>query len=243
MKKQSGIIEVPGMGQNLTATVLEDVRNYTGDYVTDIVVIVDESTSILWRGLEDDMRRGIANIKTDLQGTKIADSIRVCVLRFGKEVPKKLDFVPLDKMDTSYKAWQYGTKLYEAICVANNLLLQHIEAMEHNNVYVTGLVIVATDGRDEGSENMYNDAVSAIKTLHGNEIDFQYICIGDQAIDCAHGLGLNDNEILSVSDTDDPHKVRQQWAMASASAKAASQRAAGSSTATGASAAAKFSIE
>ena len=91
MKRVSGIVEVPGMGQNLTETVLEDVKNFTGDFMTDIIILVDESTSIKYRKLEDEMARGLSNIKADLLGTKNADSIRVCVLRFGNKVPKKME--------------------------------------------------------------------------------------------------------------------------------------------------------
>lgn len=246
MKRVSGIVEVPGMGQNLTETVLEDVKNFTGDFMTDIIILVDESTSIKFRKLEDEMARGLSNIKADLLGTKNADSIRVCVLRFGNKVPKKmeeLEFVPLEKMDTSYRSHQPGTKLYESICVANNLMLQHIHAMEEKNVYITGLIIAATDGCDEGSQNFFEDAKKSVYTMRGNEVDFQFICVGDDAINCAYGLGLEDSEILAVSDTDDPHKVRQQWAMASASAKAQSQKAATGSSSAGTSTAAKWNID
>lgn len=242
MKKVSGMIEVPGMGQNLTDTVLRDVKNFTGEFMTDVILLVDESTSIAYYGLEGEMANGIVNIKDDLLGTKNKDSIRVCVLRFGAQVPKDVDFVPLEKMDTSYSSWQRQTKLYESICVANNLMLQHIKAMEEKKVYVNGLVIVATDGEDVGSAHFYDNAKEAIRTLHGKEVDFQYICIGADAIKCAYGLGLRDDEILKVEDTNDPHKVRQQWAMASASAKSASDHAAVGS-ATGASTAAKFNID
>lgn len=243
MKKVSGLIDVPGMGQNLTDTVLQDVKNFTGDFMTDIILLVDESTSIGYYGLEGEMANGIVNIKNDLIGTKNADSIRICVLRFGANVPKDVDFVPLEKMDTSYSSHQRQTRLYETICVANNLMLQHIEAMEEKNVYVNGLVIVATDGEDVGSARFYDDAKEAIRTLHGKEVDFQYICIGADAINCAYGLGLKDDEILKVEDTNDPHKVRKQWAMASASAKSASQKAAAGSSIAGTSTAGKFNID
>jgi len=243
MKKISGIIEVPGMGQDLTNTVLEDIHNYMGDFMTDIIILVDESTSIRYYGLDGAMADGILAIKNDLLGSKNADSIRVCVMRFGSDVPKKLDFVPLEKMDTSYSSHQRQTHLYEAICVANNLLLKHIEAMSKKNVYVNGMLIVATDGEDIGSKNYYDRAVDVVKEFNGSEaIDIQYICVGSEAINCAKGLGLKPDQILAVEDTSDAKKVRHQWAMASESAKSASLRAAGSSNVT-TSAAAKWNID
>ena len=244
MKKVSGIIEVPGMGQNLTDTVLQDVRNYTGDFMTDIIILVDESVSIAGANLDGAMREGLNYIKKDLSGFKNADSMRICVLRFGQEVPKDVEFVPIDRMDVSYDSWQYQTRLYESICVANNLMLQHIEAMEHKNVYVNGLVIVVTDGEDVGSAGYYHDAKEAINDLRKKEVNFQYICIGPDARSCAEGLGLRDTEILPVEDTSDPKKVGKQWALASQSAKSASQKAAtGSSMAGTASTAAKFNFD
>lgn len=244
MRKVSEIIEVDGMGQDLTATVLEDIHNYMGDFMTDIIILVDESTSIRYYGLDGVMAEGIKNIKDDLLGSKNADSIRVCVMRFGSDVPKKLDFVPLEKMDTSYSSHQRQTHLYEAICVANNLLVKHIEAMSKKNVYVNGLLIVATDGEDIGSKNYYDTAVDVVKQFNGPEmaIDIQYICVGSEAIKCAKGLGLKPEQILAVEDTADQKKVRHQWAMASESAKSASLRAAGSSNVT-TSAAAKWNID
>lgn len=245
MKRVDGIIEVPGMGQNLTDTVLKDVKNFTGEYMTDIVVLVDESISIQWRGLEEDMKFGLENIKQDLLPSKNAGSMRVCVIRFGATVPKEpedLEFVPLERMDTSYRSYQRGTKLYEAICVANNMILQHIAEAEKKNIYVNGLVAVATDGRDEGSEWMYPDAKESVFNLGEREVDFQYICVGPEAIETARGLGLEDRQILDVNETNDGKKVRERWGQVSASIKAASDRAAGSSI-TGTSTAAKFNID
>lgn len=247
MKRVDGIIEVPGMGQNLTDTVLQDVKNFTGEYMTDIVILVDESISIKWRGLEADMQFGLENIKQDLLPSKNAKSMRVCVIRFGATVPKKpedLEFIPLEKMDTSYRSYQRGTKLYEAICVANNMILQHIAEAEKKNIYVNGLVIVATDGKDEGSEWMYGDAKESVSNLDEREVDFQCICVGAEAIETARGLGLEDRQILDVNETSDGKKVRERWGQASASAKSASDRAAAGSAATGtASTAAKFDID
>lgn len=243
MKRVDGIIEVPGMGQNLTDTVLKDAKNFTGDFMTDIVLLVDESTSIAWSHLEDDMKYGLVNIREDLLGSKNVGSMRVCVVRFGARVPKELDFVPIEQMDTSYRSHQCGTKLYEAICVANNLMLQHIAIMEEKNVYVNGLVAAITDGRDEGSENMFDDAKKAITTLRGHEVDFQMVPIGSLAIQTAYGLGLEDEQILKVEDTTDGKKLRHQWGQVSQSAKSASQRAATGSSVVEPSTAAKFSID
>lgn len=246
MKKVDGIIEVPGMGQNLTDTVLQDVKNFTGEYMTDIVILVDESISVKWRGLEADMKFGLENIKQDLLPSKNVNSIRVCVIRFGATVPKDLkdlEFVPVEKMDTSYHSYQRGTHLYEAICVANNLLMQHIATAEEKQIYVNGLVIVATDGRDEGSEQMYPDAKESVFNLGEREVDFQYICVGPDAIETARGLGLEDRQILDVNDTSDGKGIRERWGQASASARSASQRAAGSSVRGVASTAAKFNID
>lgn len=245
MKRVAGIIEVPGMGQNLTDTVLKDVKNFTGEYMTDIVILVDESISIKWRELEADMKFGLENIKQDLLPSKNAKSMRVCVIRFGATVPKKpedLEFVPLERMNTSYRSYQRGTKLYEAICVANNMILQHIAEAEKKNIYVNGLVAVATDGRDEGSEWMYDDAKESVFSLGEREVDFQYICIGDEAIKTARGLGLEDRQILGVKELSDGKQVRERWGQVSASIKAASDRAAGSSIA-GTPTATKFNID
>ena len=245
MKKVDGIIDVPGMGQNLTEAVLQDVKNYTGEYMTVIVILVDESISIKWRGLEADMKFGLENIKQDLLPSKNVGSMRVCVVRFGANVPKDpedLEFVPVEKMDTSYHSYQPGTKLYEAICVANNLLMQHIAEAEKKNIYINGIVVAATDGKDEGSELMYPNAKESIHNLGEKEIDFQFICVGTEAIKTAQGLGLEDRQILDVNDTSDGKKVRERWGQASASIKDASNRAAGSSV-VGTSTAGKFNID
>ncbi len=249
MKRISGIVDVPGMGQNLTDTVLTDVKNYRGDYMTDIIILVDASWSIAneWKvDYSPEIKRALVNIKNALLNTKEADSIRVCVMHFGERVPTQLDFVPLDKMDTSYTADQGQTRIYQSLCVANNLLLQHVDAMEKKNVYVTAQVMVMTDGANVGGWEFEDDAKDVVKSLHGKETIFSWICIGPKAQQCARGLGLFDREILTVEKTDDPHEFRQHVAMASASAIAQSQKAAGvSSTASSgaASAALKWAID
>lgn len=244
MRKVSGIVEVPGMGQNLTDTVLQDIKNFTGEYLTDIILLVDVSTSIEWRGLKQAMADGIASFKEAMLGSKNASSIRVCVLKFGAKVPKDVDFVPLEKMDTTYESNQRQTKLYEAICVANNLMLNHISEAEKKNIYVNGMIAIATDGEDIGSHQFYDDAVAVVSGASSREIDIKVIAIGNEAADTARGLGLTDDQILTDEDQNNPHKIREMWNQVSQSAQATSQKAAtGSSVTSTMSTAAKFNFD
>jgi uncharacterized protein YegL len=217
---------------NLGAVVIagaagKDAEDITASDVTLVTLLVDASSSIHDRGLEDAVRDGQNGLVDALGDTRERDSILMAMWTFASEVRVVHSYVGLDdvtRLDKkSYNAVG-GTCLYDTWCDALTANVAYAERLRSSGTPCKSVVVVVTDGDDCGSKRRAADCARISKiVLASEQFTLAFVGVGGGDFHAtAREMGVPDG-CIAVQAQATPSTIRQVFRMVSQSAIRASQ--------------------
>lgn len=196
--------------------------------VTLVTVLIDASSSIHARGLEQAVREG-QNLLLDAFATsKEKESVLVALWTFNDDVRVVHAYVGLGdavRLDASNYAGVGATRLYDTWCDACAANVAYAQRLRDSGTPCRSIVVIVTDGEDVGSRRTAGDCKRLNEDLLaseqfylgfvgvGGDVDFHAV---------ARSMGIPDGSI-AVQAQATPAAVRQIFRMVSQSAIRASQ--------------------
>lgn len=217
---------------NLGAVIIagaagKDAEDIVASDVTLVTLLVDASSSIHDRGLEDAIRDG-QNVLVDALGdTRERDSILMALWTFNHELRVVHSYVGLDdvtRLDASNYAGLGSTRLYDTWCDALAANVAYAQQLRSAGTPCKSVVVVITDGEDCGSQRRAPDCARISRDLLASE-QFTLAFVGVGTTDfrsIAREMGVPDG-CIAVQANATPSAIRQVFRMVSQSAIRASQ--------------------
>ena len=217
---------------NLGAVVIagaagKDAEDIVASDVTLVTLLVDASSSIHDRGLEDAVRAGQNTLVDALCDTRERDAILMALWTFDSDVRVLHSYVGLDDVtrldDKTYKALG-STRLYDTWCDALTANVLYAEQLRSSGTPCKSVVVVITDGEDVGSKRRAADCARISRDLLASE-QFTLAFVGVGTSDfhsIAREMGVPDG-CIAVQAQATPSAIRQVFRMVSQSAIRASQ--------------------
>lgn len=217
---------------NLGAVVIagaagKDAEDIVASDVTLVTLLVDASSSIHDRGLEDAVRDG-QNVLVDALGdTKERDSILMALWTFASDLRVVHSYVGLEdvtRLDKKNYAGLGSTRLYDTWCDALTANVAYAQQLRSSGTPCKSVVVVITDGEDCGSKRRAADCARISRDLLASEqftLAFVGIGSGDFRT-IARDMGVPDG-CIAVQAQATPSAIRQVFRMVSQSAIRASQ--------------------
>lgn len=137
-----------------------------------LYIVVDKSGSMFNNGLEKGVIKGLEDVKRVVNGSEESRTgIETAMTFFGST----LDMRPFkygECIDTSYKANESKTRLYDAIVESCKNMIAQYDKLD-GDYKVKGSMVIFTDGEENGSEQ-YNlqDVQSAFEELRSRDIKY-----------------------------------------------------------------------
>lgn len=196
--------------------------------VTLVTVLIDASSSIGDRRLEQAVREGQNALLDALSGSREADSVLVALWTFADRHQVVHSYVPVeDAVRLDAKNYSAGgmTMLYDAWCDALAANVAYAQQLRDGGTPVRSVVVVVTDGEDTGSRRSQAACARISRDLLaseqfvlafvgvGNDVDFRAV---------ARGMGVPEG-CITVQSNATPSGLRQAFHMVSQSAIRASQ--------------------
>ena len=217
---------------NLGAVVIagaagKDAEDITASDVTLVTLLVDASSSIHDRGLEDAVRDGENALVDALGDTRERDSILMALWTFASETRVVHSYVGLDdvtRLDHKSYAGLGSTRLYDTWCDALTANVAYAERLRSSGTPCKSVVVVITDGEDCGSKRRAADCARISKLVLDSE-QFTLAFVGVGAGDfhtIAREMGVPAG-CIAVQAQATPSAIRQVFRMVSQSAIRASQ--------------------
>lgn len=218
---------------NLGAVVIagaagKDAEEITASDVTLVTLLVDGSSSIHERGLEDAVREG-QNLLVDALGeSRERDSILLALWTFNDDVRVVHAYVGLDdatRLDERTYAGLGCTRLYDTWCDALAANVAYAQRLRDAGTPCKSVVVVVTDGEDVGSRRRAADCARISRDLLASEqFTLAFVGVG-AAVDfhaVARSMGVPD-DCVAVQAQATPQAIRKVFRMVSQSAIRASQ--------------------
>jgi len=204
-----------------------DVDKLENENVTLVSILLDESGSM--DQYQQVMKQSIDTFKKSIKNSKSADELLVSVTRFNGNITSG-GFQLIDDVSTDYNPGG-STVLYDAIILGQKNLYDgnktgYLEQLKANGIRVKAVLVIFSDGEDNGSRNVLRDAVDAIGKLKSQEILTAFVAFGGSAKGIAQQLGIADADVLETSATES--ELRKVFDILSKSAISSSQSAASS---------------
>jgi uncharacterized protein YegL len=217
---------------NLGAVVIagaagKDAEDITASDVTLVTLLVDASSSIHDRGLEDAVRDGQNALVDALGDTRERDSILMALWTFASDTRVVHSYVGLEdvtRLDKKSYAGLGSTRLYDTWCDALTANVAYAERLRSSGTPCKSVVVVVTDGEDCGSKRRAADCARISSVLLASE-QFTLAFVGVGAGDfhtIARGMGVPDG-CIAVQAQATASAIRQVFRMVSQSAIRASQ--------------------
>ena len=217
---------------NLGAVVIagaagKDAEDITASDVTLVTLLVDASSSIHDRGLEDAVRDGQNALVDALGDTRERDSILMALWTFASDTRVVHSYVGLEdvtRLDKKSYAGLGSTRLYDTWCDALTANVAYAERLRSSGTPCKSVVVVVTDGEDCGSKRRAADCARISNVLLASE-QFTLAFVGVGSGDfhtIAHEMGVPDG-CIAVQAQATPSAIRQVFRMVSQSAIRASQ--------------------
>jgi uncharacterized protein YegL len=217
---------------NLGALVIagaagKDAEDITASDVTLVTLLVDASSSIHDRGLEDAVRDGQNGLIDALGDTRERESILMALWTFASEVRVVHSYVGIDdvtRLDKkSYTAYG-GTCLYDTWCDALTANVAYAERLRSSGTPCKSIVVVVTDGDDSGSKRSAAECARISKiVLASEQFTLAFVGVGSSDFHAtARAMGVPDG-CIAVQAQATPSAIRQVFRMVSQSAIRASQ--------------------
>lgn len=205
----------------------KDAEDIVASDVTLVTLLVDASSSIHDRGLEDAVREG-QNLLVDALGdTRERDSILMALWTFNHDLNVVHSYVGLDdvtRLDRRSYAGLGSTRLYDTWCDALTANVAYAQQLRSSGTPCKSVVVVVTDGEDCGSKRRAADCARISRDLLASE-QFTLAFVGVGSGDfrtIAREMGVPDG-CVAVQAQATPSAIRQVFRMVSQSAIRASQ--------------------
>lgn len=193
-----------------------------------VTLLVDASSSIHARGLEDAVREGANMLVDSLAATRERDSVLMALWTFNDDTRVVHSYVGLDdvtRLDKTNYAGVGCTRLFDTWCDALTANVVYAQRLRDSGTPCKSIVVVVTDGEDVGSKRRAADCKRVSEQLLaseqftlafvgvGNDVDFHKV---------AKDMGVPDG-CVSVQAQATPSAIRKVFRMVSQSAVRASQ--------------------
>ncbi len=204
---------------------LEDI---VASDVTLITVLIDASSSIQDRGLEQAVRDGQNHLIDAFAGSKQKDAILMALWTFSSDLDVLHSYLPVNdavRLDArNYKA-HGSTRLYDTWCDALAANVAYAQRLRDGGTPCRSVVVVITDGEDVGSSRTAGNCAGLSRDLLaseqfvlafvgvGKDVDFHLV---------AKSMGVPDGCVL-VQKNATAGTLRAAFQMVSQSAIRASQ--------------------
>jgi len=206
----------------------KDAEDIVASDVTLVTLLVDASSSIHDRGLEDAVREGQNLLVEALGETREKESILMALWTFNDDLHVVHSYVGLDdvtRLDpASYRALGC-TRLYDTWCDALTANVAYAEQLRSSGTPCKSVVVVITDGEDVGSKRRAADCARISGDLLASEqFTLAFVGVG-AAVDfqkVAKEMGVPDG-CIAVQAQATPSAIRKVFRMVSQSAIRASQ--------------------
>jgi uncharacterized protein YegL len=196
--------------------------------VTLVTVLIDASSSIQSRGLEDAVRQGQNLLVDAFDKAKEKDSVLMALWTFNDELRVHHAYVPVDactRLDAASYAGLGSTRLYDTWCDALAANVAYAQRLRDSGTPCKSVVVVITDGEDCGSRRSARDCAKLSRDLLASEqFTLAFVGVGSD-VDfraVAKKMGVPDGSVAVQANTS-PTALRQLFHMVSQSAIRASR--------------------
>lgn len=169
---------------------------------TVFLCLVDESLSMHPFGRA--MQEALAKFKENILQSPENDEIIVNIVPFGNEVGEN-EFTSVEDMNTHYDPCAYFTKMYDAIIYGRERLNSYLSELREYGISSKGIMLIFSDGADNGSSVSCEEAIEAIKSLQsfdeGNIVGF--VSFGSEARGVAEFLNIRKENIWHTNATNE----------------------------------------
>ena len=217
---------------NLGAVVIagaagKDAEDIVASDVTLVTLLVDASSSIHDRGLEDAVRAGQNTLVDALSDTRERDSILMALWTFNDDTNVLHSYVGLDdvtRLDKKSYAGLGCTRLYDTWCDALTANVSYAEQLRSSGTPCKSVVVVVTDGADVGSKRSAGECARISRVVLASEqFTLAFVGVGGGDFHAiARDMGVPDG-CVAVQAQATPSAIRQVFRMVSQSAIRASQ--------------------
>lgn len=161
---------------------LEDI---TASDVTLVTVLIDASSSIADRGLEQAVRDGHNALLTAFSGSKEKDSVLLACWLFNGDQQVLHGYVPVDdatKLDVKTYRAAGSTRLYDTWCDALAANVAYAQRLRDGGTPTRSVVVVVTDGEDVSSRRSSRDCATVSRDLLASELfTLAFVGVGKDA--------------------------------------------------------------
>lgn len=189
--------------------------------------VIDDSGSIRFRGNTDVVKNGYNGILDALTKSKSRDDIIVgATLLNGGMYHPVCALKDAKRLDNHFNP-NGGTPLYDRVIQTCDLVVRKCKEFQDTGASFKGVIVIVTDGNDEGSSASARHVKDALEPLLAKEI-ISVVALGiDDGSTNFRAvfaeMGIPDNLILTVND--DPSSIRKAFGVVSRATAAASQGA------------------
>jgi uncharacterized protein YegL len=206
----------------------KDAEDIIASDVTLVTLLVDASSSIHERKLEDAVRDGQNMLVDALSQSRERDAILMALWTFNDDLRVVHSYVGMDDVTRlDKKNYQGGgcTRLYDTWCDALAANVAYAQRLRDAGTPCKSVVVVVTDGEDVGSKRRVSDCASISRDLLASEqFTLAFVGVGS-AVDfhgIARSMGVPDG-CVTVQAQATPSAIRKVFRMVSQSAIRASQ--------------------
>lgn len=193
-----------------------------------VTLLVDASSSIHARGLEDAVREGGNMLVDSLSATRERDSVLMALWTFNDDTRVVHSYVGLDdvtRLDKTNYAGVGCTRLYDTWCDALTANVVYAQRLRDSGTPCKSIVVVVTDGEDVGSKRRAADCKRlSAQLLASEQFTLAFVGVGTD-VDfekVAREMGVPDG-CVTVQAQATPSAIRKVFRMVSQSAIRASQ--------------------
>ena len=206
----------------------KDADDIVASDVTLVTLLVDASSSIHQRGIEDAVREGQNMLVDALSQSRERDSMLMALWTFNDELRVVHSYVGVDdvtRLDASSYQAAGCTRLYDAWCDALAANVAYAQRLRDAGTPCKSVVVIVTDGEDVGSRRLVSDCASLSRDLLASEqFTLAFVGVGTD-VDfhaVARAMGVPDGNV-TVQAQATPRGLRKVFRMVSQSAIRASQ--------------------
>ncbi len=149
---------------------LEDL---TASDVTLVTLLVDASSSIADRGLEQAVRDGQGALLDAFAGAREKDSVLLALWTFATDAKVLHSYVPVEdatRLDQGNYRAAGATRLYDTWVDALTANVAYAQRLRDGGTPTRSVVVVVTDGEDVGSKRPSRDCAKLSKDLLASEL-------------------------------------------------------------------------
>lgn len=150
----------------------KDAADIVASDVTLVTVLLDASSSIGDRGLEDAVREGYNQLLDTFAGSSCADDVLLALWIFDSKTTVLHSYVPVGdaaRLDSGNYRAGGTTKLYDTWCNALAANVAYAEQLRASGTPCRSIVVVITDGEDYGSRKRLKHCATLSRDLVASE--------------------------------------------------------------------------